>query len=351
MDDHATRSASSWPDVSVVMPVLDEEQHLAEAVDRVLEQDYPGGLELVLALGPSTDRTDAIARDLAAADDRVRLVDNPAGHTPAALNAAIAAARYDVVVRADAHGALSDGYIRHAVAALRDTGAANVGGLMHAEGRTPFEQAVARAYMSPVGLGGGRFHVGGQPGPADTVYLGVFRRDVLDRLGGYDEHFRRAQDWELNLRIRSAGELVWFVPDLTVTYRPRSTLPALARQFYRTGQWRREVVRLYPETASLRYLAAPVATVVLAVGVLAGVAALLGAPAWLAIGWLPPAGYLLGVLAASVAISGGMPWRARLWLPAALVTMHLSWGTGFLRGVGGAVRRRRASITAHGGVA
>lgn len=343
MDDHASRSATrTWPDISVVMPVLDEEQHLTEAVGGVLEQDYPGTLELVLALGPSKDRTDDLARDLAARDQRIRLVDNPAGHTPAALNAAIGASRHDVIVRVDAHGALSDGYIHQAVEALLETGAANVGGIMEAVGRTPFEQAVARAYMSPVGLGGGRFHVGGEPGPADTVYLGVFRRDILDRLGGYDEHFRRAQDWELNHRIRGAGELVWFVPALTVTYRPRSTLGALARQFYRTGQWRREVVRLYPETASLRYLAAPVTTVAVTVGAAAGLVALFGGPSWLALGWLAPAGYLLGVLAGSAAISRGMSWRARAWLPVALVTMHLCWGAGFLRGVGASVRRERA---------
>jgi GT2 family glycosyltransferase len=113
---------------------------------------------------------------------------------------------------------------------------------------------------SPLGIGGARFNLGGRPGPADTVYLGVFRRDVLERLGGYDEQFVRAQDWELNHRIRRAAEIVWFTPDLVVTYRPRHSLAALARQFFRTGQWRREVIRRYPETASLRYLAAPAVT-------------------------------------------------------------------------------------------
>lgn len=339
MNVHPTTRA--WPAVSVVMPVLDEEQHLAEAVGRVLEQDYPGALEVVLALGPSQDRTNDIANDLAGRDGRIRLIDNPAGHTPAALNRAIAASSHDVIVRVDAHGALSDGYVRRAVEVLLESGAANVGGIMQAVGRTPFEQAVARAYTSPAGLGGGRFHVGGEAGPSDSVYLGVFRRDVLDRLGGYDEHFRRAQDWELNHRIRAAGELVWFVPDLAVTYRPRSTLRALARQFYRTGQWRREVVRLYPDTASARYLAAPVTTVAVIGGALAGVIAVIGGPDWLTVGWLAPAGYLLGVMTASGVISSGMVWRARAWLPVVLSTMHLSWGVGFLRGVGARVRRER----------
>ena len=96
---------------------------------------------------------------------------------------------------------------------------------MLAVGETPFEQAVARAYCSKVGLGGGSFHVGGSEGPAESVYLGVFRREVLERLGGFNDHYHRAQDWELNFRIRQAGELVWFSPDLAVTYRPRSSWP------------------------------------------------------------------------------------------------------------------------------
>ncbi|SDS13100.1 Glycosyltransferase like family 2 [Jiangella sp. DSM 45060] len=341
-----------WPAVSVIMPVLDEERHLAEAVAGVLAQEYPGELELLLALGPSRDRTDEIARELAAADPRVRLVANPAGRTPAGLNAALGAARHGVVVRVDGHGVLSDHYIRTAVAELERTGAANVGGIMNAEGQTDFERAVAWAYTSPFGLGGAKFHLGGQAGPADTVYLGVFRREVLDRLGGFDEHFVRAQDWELNYRIRAAGETVWFTPDLVVSYRPRPNLRALARQFLKTGQWRREVVRRYPDTANVRYLAAPAVTVAVAAGTAAGLAGLVG-PSWLLIGWLAPAGYAAGVTAAALLAGRGLPAKARAWLPPVLATMHLTWGAGFLLGSRDAARSRRADhdATAAGGPA
>ncbi|MGH3387155.1 MAG: glycosyltransferase, partial [Nocardioidaceae bacterium] len=188
---------ATWPPVSVIMPILDEERHLADAVDRVLAQDYPGELELVIALGTSTDRTSEIADGLAERDSRVRLIDNPTGRTPAGLNAAIGAAKHDIIVRVDGHGLLSPGYIARAVELLESTGAANVGGIMDAAGESPFAQAVARGMTSRAGIGGARFHLGGAEGPAETVYLGVFRRSVLDRLGGYDEHFTRAQDWEL----------------------------------------------------------------------------------------------------------------------------------------------------------
>lgn len=304
------------------MPVLNEERHLADAVTRILEQDYPGELEVIIALGPSRDRTDQLARRLSEEHPRVRTVRNPTGRTPTGLNAAIAASRHPVIVRVDGHGLLTGGYIRTAVQMLEETGADNVGGVMAATGVTPFEIAVAAAMRSRLGVGNAPFHVGGSSGPADTVYLGVFRRETLERLGGYDECFQRAQDWELNLRIREAGGLVWFSPRLEVTYRPRSNLRELARQYFHYGRWRRVVMRQHPGTASLRYLAPPAA--VLAVG--AGVAGSLLHRSTL----LVPGGYAGALVAGSVLTGRQLPPRSLAVLPLVYATMHLCWGAGFL---------------------
>src|SRR6201996_1858384 len=201
-EDHCSPGESATlPAVSVVMPVLNEERHLAESVAAVLGQEYPGGFELVLAIGPSRDRTEAIARDLAAADDRVTVVPNPSGQIATAMNAAVKAARHDVITRIDAHSMLPDGYLQVAVRALVETGAADVGGWMAAEGVTPFQQAVAWAMTSPFGVGAAANHTGGTAGPADTVYLGVYRREAIEKVGGYDETMLIAEDWELNYRI------------------------------------------------------------------------------------------------------------------------------------------------------
>src|SRR5512139_863793 len=171
-------SPHPWPGVSVVMPVLDEERHLRTAVAHILEQDYPGEIEVVMALGPSTDRTDEVAGELAAADPRVRFVRNPTGATGAGLNLAVAAARHGIVVRVDGHAMLPRDYVRVAVQTLERTGADNVGGVMAAEGVTDFQRAVACAMTSPLGVGQARFHLGGEEGSVETVYLGVFRREA-----------------------------------------------------------------------------------------------------------------------------------------------------------------------------
>ena len=316
-------ASPDWPAVSVIMPVLNEQQHLRDAVGRILDSDYPGPLDVVLALGPSRDRTDAVATALAAADPRIRTVANPSGRTASALNAALAASRSEVVARVDGHALIPPDYLRTAVTVLEATGAANVGGVMAAEGGTPFERAVARAMTSRLGVGNASFHTGGEAGPAPTVYLGVFRREALEAAGGYDESFVRAQDWELNHRIREAGGLVWFTPELRVSYRPRPSLGTLARQYFDYGRWRRAVMRRHPDTVSARYLAPPVAVL----GVVGGTAAgLLG----LRRAYVLPAGYAALLLAGAAATGRDLPPAALVRLPLVYAAMHLSWGTGFL---------------------
>ncbi|WP_067434736.1 glycosyltransferase family 2 protein [Nocardioides jensenii] len=343
------------------MPVLNEERYLEESVRRVLDQAYDGEVELVLAVGPSKDRTAEIAHRLAATDPQVSVVGNPTGFTPHALNAAIAETSHPFVVRVDAHGFLPDGYLEDVVDLLESTGAANVGGMMRVEGDTSFGHAVAAAMSSPLGIGGSKFHVGGEPGPARTVYLGSFRRDALVKVGGFDEHFLRAQDWELNYRLRQAGETVWFTPDLAVVYRPRRDFNALRRQFFGSGQWRRQIVDEHPDTASFRYLAAPIVTGLIALGSLLGLVGLvlglvsgtvgpgpgagwLGAGwlvPWLLAGFLAPLGYAFGVLGATYEMGRRrrLAWRARVLLPFVVATMHLSWGSGFLRSIPRSSRR------------
>src|SRR5437773_12568850 len=112
-----------YPPVSVVMPVRNEERHLAEAVRHVLGQDYPGEFELVLAVGPSADRTEQIARDLAAAQPRLTVVANPAGKIPAAPNTAVRASRPAVIARADGHALLPPRYLAAAGGTPTGTGA------------------------------------------------------------------------------------------------------------------------------------------------------------------------------------------------------------------------------------
>jgi succinoglycan biosynthesis protein ExoA len=322
-------SDGSRPAVSVVLPVLNEERHLRAAVGAILAQEYAGDLEVVLALAPSKDRTAEVAKELAR-DPRVSVVDNPTGQTPHGLNLAVAASRHPIVVRVDGHAIIPPDYVRVAVELLERTGADNVGGLMSAHGVTAFEQAVARSMTSRLGVGNAPFHVGGSEGPADTVYLGVFRRTALERVGGYDETFKRAQDWEMNFRLRATGGLVWFSPELSVSYRPRGSLKAVAKQYFHYGRGRRHVMRTHPASVSLRYLAPPIALVGVAAGTLVGLAGVVTGSKPLLVGFALPGGYGALVASGSLVTGRDLPLRSRALLPAVLATMHMSWASGFL---------------------
>lgn len=308
--------------VSAIMPARNDAANLADAVASVLAQDHPGGLDLVIAVGPSDDDTEGEARRLTE-DPRVHVVANPTGGTAAGLNAALRAARGDVIVRVDAHCELPRDYVRRAVATMERTGAANVGGVQAAEGSTPYQRAVAAAMTSKFGVGDAKFHYGGDEGPTDTVYLGVFDADALRAVGAFDESLVRNQDYELNWRLRDAGHTIWFDPALVVRYRPRATPKALARQYLDYGRWKRAVLQRHPRSVRMRQLVAP-ATVV---GLSVGVAGALTGRRWML---SAPLTYGAAVLVASAATADS-PHQA-VQLAGVFPTMHLPWGLGFLVG-------------------
>lgn len=306
--------------VSVILPVLNEEDYLAHAVESILQQDFTGEIEVVLAIGPSHDRTMQIAVELAKKDQRVKIVENPTGRTAAGLNLAIKNSINPIIVRVDGHANIPKDYISIAVDLLQKTGAVNVGGVMAAEGETDFENAVARAMRSPLGVGAAKFHTGGEAGEADTVYLGVFKREALVAVGGFDEHFTRAQDWELNFRLRKNGGKIFFDPRLTVTYRPRRSLSALAKQYFEYGRWRRVVARTHKGTINFRYLAPPFTVIGTTASLIAGFIS-----PWL---FIPAGIYGIFLLLASFLI--GKTFKERVYLPAIMFTMQMSWGIGFI---------------------
>jgi glycosyltransferase involved in cell wall biosynthesis len=321
----------SEPSVSVIIPVLNEERFLKQSVQAILNQNYSGQFEIILALGPSKDQTNVIAQELAQ-DKRIKLVENPSGRTASALNNAIKNSNFDIIVRLDGHAIVDSDYIKNAVNTLLESGADNVGGLMKAEGTNAFEKSVAAAMTSKFGVGNAPFHVGGKSGEVDTVYLGTFRKSALERVGYFDESFIRAQDWEMNYRIRKTGGKIWFNPDLVVSYRPRKNILQLAKQYFEYGRWRKQVTKTYPETVSMRYLAPPVTVS----GLIAGFVMVLFSKIleinWLQIGWLAPLVYLTVILLAFLSIGSKIGLLSRLYLLLVLPTMHLSWGVGFLKG-------------------
>jgi hypothetical protein len=183
---------------------------------------------------------------------------------------------------------------------------------------------------SRTGVGPAPFHTGGGQGPVDTVYLGVYQRKAIEKAGGWDEQYLAGEDWELNYRIRKDGGLIWFQPDLKVTYRPRADVRALGAQYFNYGRWRRVVARSHQGTINLRYLAPPTATALVTIGLATGIAGLATGIVPLAVGFAIPVIYLAGITAVTQATARGVPRGVRGRIPLVLATMHMCWGIGFI---------------------
>jgi glycosyltransferase involved in cell wall biosynthesis len=311
------------PSVSVVLAVLDGAEVVAEAIESALRQRYDGPLEVIVAHGPSTDDT---AEVLAGFGDRITVVPNPTGGRSSGLNAAIGAGGGEVIVRCDAQARLPGDYVATAVSLLGETGADVVGGVQDTQGTTATERAIAIAQSTPLGVGDARYRTAGPPGDVDTVYLGVFRREALERVGGFDETLEVNEDYDTYWRIRETGGRIRFDPSLRVSYRPRSSFSDLWSQYFRYGTWKREMLRRHPRSLRWRQLAAPLLVAGLGASALvAGLGARL-------IGAALPALYLGVLIGAAVVLTVTRRDPAALRAPVAIATMHVAWGLGFLLG-------------------
>jgi glycosyltransferase involved in cell wall biosynthesis len=312
---------STFPPVSVILPILNEERDLSNCISAILQQDYPSEIEVILALGPSEDKTTQIAEKLSASDPRIKLVSNPTGQTAVGLNLAIKVSSNEIICRIDGHSEISNHYVKTAVEILQQKNAVNVGGLMYADSDSGLQRVVAQAMRSKLGVGPSKFHTGGSAGESDTVYLGTYKKAAVLAAGGFDERYIRAQDWELNYRLRKNGGLIWFDPRLQVTYRPRSTFKKLAKQYFQYGRWRRVISRQHKNTVNFRYLAPPFAV---ATNTLSIFFSIIISPLFIT----PLLMYFCALIIGSLFI--GRKVIDKLIMPFVLATMHFSWGIGFI---------------------
>ena len=322
-------AADTWPSVSVIVPVLNEERHVEACLRAIMAQDYQDAkLEVIIVDGMSTDRTAAIVHACAAEDPRIRLLPSPRRRTPFSMNIGVAAARGDVLVRIDGHSVVAADHVRRCVDFLLRSGADHVGGLMRATGQRYVARTIALALSSPAGVGNARFRYTTREGDIDTVPFGAFRRETVLRLGGFDERFSQGQDSEFDFRITLSGGRVCISPEISTDYYCRDSLPRLARQFYRYGRAKAYMLHKHGGLPSPRALAP------------ASLLSLIGALALAAPG-VPGARLALAAVvacyAACLAVSGLVAarhnWKLAPLLPLTFMILHASHGAGFLSGL------------------
>ena len=311
-------------DVTVLVPILNEERHLEQAAQAMSRQEFDGTVEFLLIDGGSDDRTHQIAETISARDSRFRVLSNPARRTPQALNIGLREARGRYVVRMDAHTIYPPDYIARGVARLERGDVAWVSGPQLARGDNGWSTRIAAALTSPLGFGGAAFRRNLTAEiETDTGFAGMARRDMVEALGGWDEGWPINQDGELAARIRKTGGRIVCVPQMAARYVPRESLPALWRQYFAYGQYRVKTSNRHPESMRPSQLLAPGLVLTLAGAAIPG-----------PLGRLPRAAvaaYLAVTTVEAVRVSNS---GLREVAPHAAVfpTMHLAWGLGFLRG-------------------
>jgi glycosyltransferase involved in cell wall biosynthesis len=320
------------PFVSILVPCRNEEGYIAACLESIRHTEYPADrLEILVLDGRSDDRTRAIATDVATTDGRIRVLENPGRTAPCALNLGIREARGSVIVRMDAHGRYPPEYLPRLVAALEESGADNVGGVLTTlpANDTAMARAVAIAMAHPLAVGNSYFRIGTPTRRwVDTVPFGCFRREVFDRVGGFDEELVRNQDDEFNFRLVRRGGRILLEPSARAWYYGRRTLGQLSRMFYQYGYFKPLVARKIGRVMTVRQLVP--AAFLLVLGTAAAAALVWPPAAWAAAAVAAPYGALVTAAALAQARSHG--WRCAAVLLAAIPVVHGAYGIGFLRG-------------------
>lgn len=323
------RTSGNLPTVSVIIPMRNEEEYIAQCLKSVVDQEYPKDLMEVLVVdGMSQDSSREIVSDIANRCRFVTLLHNPKQVKAAALNKGIAESCGQLILPVDAHCFIDRDYISECVNALQKTDAANVGGVVFPIGTTFVQQAIGLGMSSFFGIGSGRFHDRENGLFLDTVSFGAYRREVFEKIGLYDEEADYGEDDELNLRLIKSGSKIFLSPKIKSRYYPRSSLSALWKQYYNFGYGKVRTIRKHGRPASLRHLV-PAIFVLFIIGslILYAVNPLFG---WLIAGILGC--YLVSAIVVSAKICFREGWEYLPVLPAVFATIHFSYGIGFING-------------------
>jgi succinoglycan biosynthesis protein ExoA len=316
--------------VTVILPIRNEEAHIANCLKAVVDQNYPKEkLEILVVDGRSTDRTRDIVMDIQTAHKNIHLIDNPGEIVPTGLNMGIRQARGEIIIRVDGHTIIEPDYVNECVKTLTRTGAENAGGKMEGFSETPFGKAVVLATSSPFGIGNARFHFSNQEEYVDTVYLGAWPKDVFDKIGYFDEEMVRDQDDELNYRLRQRGGKIILNPRIKSTYTVRATTKGLWKQYFQYGFWKVRVLQKHPRQMSIRQFVPPLFISMLAFLSLFSIFSRLVRSIFAIIAGT----YVMANVLATLLTAKNNPRNVVIRLPITFAILHFAYGTGFLSGL------------------
>lgn len=317
--------------VSLILPVCNESAYIEHGLLAILDQDYPGLMEIIIADGMSTDSTRQIIHEFSALHPqlKIQILDNPGKIVPTGMNIALRQAKGKIIIRVDGHTIIATDYVRKCLEHIQRDGVDGVGGFVESVGKTHMARAIGVGMSSLFGVGNSAMRTtSGKSMLADTVPFPAYTRQILERAGLYDEELVRNQDDEYNYRIRKLGGKLLLADDVRYTYFTRTSLKGLWRQYYQYGFWKVRVLQKHPRQMSPRQFVPPVFVLALI-----GSAILPLAPILRPLSLIIPLFYLIANLGASLWTASKHGWRSFPLLPIIFAILHLSYGLGFLAGI------------------
>jgi glycosyltransferase involved in cell wall biosynthesis len=304
---------------------------MERSLGAVFAQDYPPErMEVIVADGTSTDGTREIVERWAQSRPRLTLVDNPGGIVPTGMNAALAVARGEIVVRVDGHCEIAPDYVSRCVGHLETAGVDGVGGPVETVGKTPTARAIALAMSSRFGVGNSAFRTVRETTElADTVPFPAYPRALIERAGPYDEELVRNQDDEYNYRLRKLGARLLLAGDVRSIYYSRSSFASLWRQYFQYGFWKVRVLQKHPGQMRARQFVPPL----FVAGLCAAALCSFFVPAARGVFAAAAALYAGASALAALAAARGPKRRLAPRVALAFSTLHFAYGLGFLRGL------------------
>ena len=330
-----------FPQVSLLVAMRDEARYIDCCLTSIFTQDYPlDRIEVLVLDGLSTDGSWQIVERLFRRRRNCNLLPNPKISQAAGWNIGIQASHGEIVGIVSAHAELAPDYVSVAVDTLLRTDADLVGGPARAYSDTWAGQSIALAMSTPFGVGGSRFRYTNREEEVDTVFMGLCSRELYKLIGNFDEQMIRNQDDEFSYRLLEHGGRIICNPAIRSRYYNRATFRSFCYQYFQYGYWKVQVMKKHPRQMRVRQFVPPTFVTALLGSALLGSFANTGRASLV----LVAGSYALANLTASIwtACKGG--WRYLLLLPLAFVTLHLSYGWGFLSGVFDLLVLRRKQV-------
>ncbi|MEL7625985.1 MAG: glycosyltransferase family 2 protein [Anaerolineaceae bacterium] len=317
--------------ITVILPIRNEANYINRCLDAVLAQDIQQEqLEMLVVDGMSEDRTPDIVMEYQKANPNIQLIQNPGKIVPTGMNEAIRITTGEIIIRVDGHCVISPDYVSNCIRHLQEDAVDAVGGPMQTIGEDFISEVIALVMSSKFGVGDSSFRTEtGQTKLVDTVPFPAYTREIIERVGLYDEELVRNQDDEYNYRIREAGGKILLAQDVRSTYFSRGSFAKLWKQYYQYGFWKVRVLQKHPMQMSLRQFVPPVFVLSIIISLLL---TLVNPWGWIFLALILGA-YLAVNLGFSIYISARHGWKFLLSLPVAFAIIHVSYGSGFLVGL------------------